>query len=100
MKLQTKDVNNNQGLIYAEKVLTIYADGELKNTDNKATSGIVAKDDLNLKVKQLNNQEGLISVVGNLDLTSFEKINNQQGLVTIGGKTDLTTSQLNNFQGA
>ncbi|UPK82635.1 hemagglutinin repeat-containing protein [Proteus vulgaris] len=99
LKLQTKDVNNNQGLIYAGKALTIYADGELNNTENKATVGIVAKDDLNLKVKQLNNQEGLISVVGNLDLTSLEKINNQQGLVTVGGKTDLTTPQLNNFQG-
>ncbi|WP_193014338.1 MULTISPECIES: hemagglutinin repeat-containing protein [Gammaproteobacteria] len=99
LKLQAKDVNNHQGLIYAEKALTIHADGALTNTDNKATAGIIAKDNLNLKIKQLDNQAGLISVAANLDLTSPEKINNLLGLITVGQKVELTTSQLNNFQG-
>ncbi|WP_368911289.1 two-partner secretion domain-containing protein [Proteus vulgaris] len=99
LTINANNIHNAKGLIYAVKALTINADGKLTNTDNKATAGIITQHNLNTTVKQLDNQNGLISVAGMLKLISPEKLNNQQGLITVGQKTDLQTERLNNYQG-
>ncbi|WP_337241827.1 hemagglutinin repeat-containing protein [Proteus faecis] len=99
LTINANNINNAKGLIYAVKALTINADGKLTNTDNNAIAGIITQHNLNVTVKQLDNQNGLISVAGMLKLISPEKLNNQQGLITVGQKADLQTEQLNNYQG-
>ncbi|WP_337226286.1 hypothetical protein, partial [Proteus terrae] len=99
LTINANNINNAKGLIYAVKALTINADGKLTNTDNNAIAGIITQHNLNATVKQLDNQNGLISVAGMLKLISPEKLNNQQGLITVGQKADLQTEQLNNYQG-
>ncbi|MBG2876651.1 hemagglutinin repeat-containing protein [Proteus alimentorum] len=99
LTINANNINNAKGLIYAVKALTINANGKLINTDNKATAGIITQHNLNATVKQLNNQNGLISVAGILKLISPEKLNNQRGLITVGQKAELQTEQLNNYQG-
>ncbi len=99
LTINANNINNAKGLIYAVKALTINADGKLTNADNNAIAGIITQHNLNATVKQLDNQNGLISVAGMLKLISPEKLNNQQGLITVGQKADLQTEQLNNYQG-